>query len=392
MAPPDPILGLSEAFKKDPNPAKIDLGVGVYKDEEGNTPILDTVKRTEERLLKEETTKDYLGMAGNAEYGAAIQELVLGADHEVAKGNRAVTAHTPGGTAALRVAGDFIHKWFPQSRIWLSDPTWANHTSVFRAAGLEVRTYSYYDTGRKRLDFNAMMTALDEVPEGDVVLLHGSCHNPTGVDPSLDQWRQIADLAAKRKWVPFVDFAYQGLADGIEEDAAGLRTLCRPGSELLFASSFSKNFGLYRERVGALTVVASSHEAAQKAFSHVKLAIRANYSNPPAHGALIVTTILNDPELRAKWETEVQVMRNRINGMRKLFVETLKAKGVEQDFSFITRQKGMFSFSGLNKDHVETLRRKYSIYIVGTGRINVAGMTTTNIDALCQAIAEVLRA
>jgi len=390
MAPADAILGLTEAFKKDPNPAKINLGVGVYKDAANTTPIFEAVKRAEERILAQETTKSYLPIPGAEDYAAAVQTLVFSEGHEIVADRRAATAHTPGGTGALRVAGDLIKTRFPGARIWLSDPTWANHPSVFSAAGLDIQQYAYYDAANACLDFDAMLAALRTVPEGDVVLLHGCCHNPTGMDPTPEQWRAIADVAAERGFLPFFDFAYQGLADGLEEDAAGLRAFCRPGCELLVASSFSKNFGLYNERVGALTLVAASADAVQRAFSHVKNVIRANYSNPPAHGAAIVATVLDDPDLRASWEGEVKTMRDRINGMRRLFVDSLEAKGVTRDFSFITRQRGMFSFSGLNKEQVAALREKYAIYIVGSGRINVAGMTADNMDRLCTAIADVL--
>jgi len=261
---------------------------------------------------------------------------------------------------------------------------------VFGAAGLEIQRYPYYDAAAKCLKFDAMVAALRRIPEGDVVLLHVCCHNPTGMDPTPGQWRAIADIASERRFLPLFDFAYQGLADGLEEDAAGLRAFCLQGCELLVASSFSKNFGLYNERVGALTLVAASQEAAQKALSHIKKVIRANYSNPPGHGGAIVATVLGDPDLRAQWEGEVWKMRDRINGMRRLFVETLKAKGVARDFSFLTRQKGMFSFSGLSEKQVQALRDKYAIYVVDSGRINVAGMTPANMDRLCQAIAEVL--
>ena len=388
MAPPDPILGLKEAFQRDPNPAKINLSVGVYKDAEGNTPIFRSVKRAEERILKEETSKEYLSISGSVEYAATVQMLLFGSDHEVVVSQRAVTAHTPGGTSGLRVTGDFIQKICPGVRVWVSDPTWPNHPNVFRAAGLAVKTYPYFDAATNGLAFDEMLTVLNEIPEGDVVLLHGCCHNPTGIDPSPEQWTQIADVIEERKLLPLVDFAYQGLGEGIREDVGGILALCRPGRELLIASSFSKNLGLYNERVGALTVVASSKEAAEAALSHVKKCIRVNYSNPPVHGAAIVTTVLNDPELCAEWEGEVEAMRDRINRMRHLFVETLAAKGVKRDFSFIKRQRGMFSFSGLTKEQVDTLREKYSIYIVGSGRINVAGITEANMDALCQAIAE----
>ncbi|MBN2310321.1 MAG: aspartate/tyrosine/aromatic aminotransferase, partial [Candidatus Hydrogenedentes bacterium] len=299
------------------------------------------------------------------------------------------TAHAPGGTGGLRVAGDFIKTMFPGSTIWLSDPTWANHANVFRAAGVNTAAYPYYDAKNHALAFDALLDALGRVPAGDFVLLHGCCHNPTGMDPDADQWAAIAGCARNAGWTPLFDFAYQGFGDGIDEDAAGLRQFVDSGRELLVCSSFSKNFGLYRERVGALTAVAGSGDAAQKVLSHIKKCVRANYSNPPAHGALIVTTILNDPGLRARWYDEVAAMRERINGMRRLFVDTLEAKGVERDFSFLTRQRGMFSFSGL-EDYVAALREKYSIYIVGSGRINVAGMTQGNMDALCQAIADVL--
>jgi aspartate/tyrosine/aromatic aminotransferase len=389
-APADPILGLTEAFKKNPNPAKINLGVGVYKDARDRTPVFASVKRAEERLLAQESTKDYLLISGAVEYAAAVQALLFVPDHDIITSKRAVTAHTPGGTGALRVAADFLHVKFPGAQIWLSEPTWENHVNVFTAAGVEVRRYPYYDAVNKCLKFDAMASALQSAPEGDVVLFHACCHNPCGMDPTPDQWRVLAGIASQRGFLPFFDFAYQGLADGLEEDATGLRIFCAACPELIIASSFSKNFGLYNERAGALTLVASSEMAAQRAFSHVKRVIRANYSNPPSHGAAIVTTILNDPALRAQWEGEVAAMRDRINGMRQLFVNTLKAKGVTRDFSFLTRQKGMFSFSGLTLEQVTTLREKYAIYIVNSGRINVAGMTPDNMDRLCGAIAAVL--
>lgn len=390
MAPPDAILGLTEAFKKDPRPGKINLGVGVYKDEKNNTPVFKSVKKAEEKLLLQETSKTYLPISGAPEYGQAVQTMVFGAGHEIIKSKRAVTAHTPGGTAALRVAGDFIKKIMPGARIWVSAPTWENHVGVFKSAGLEVMNYPYYDAGNKCLAFEDMVKTLESVPSGDVVLFHACCHNPTGMDPDAAQWKALADLAAKKGFVSFFDFAYQGLGEGLEEDAAGLRKFCRAGCEMFVASSFSKNFGLYNERVGALTIVAGDAETAQKVFSQMKVCVRTNYSNPPGHGGAIVATILADPELEALWKSEVREMCDRINGMRKLFVETLKKKGVSVDFSFITRQKGMFSFSGLTREQVDILRDKYSIYAVGSGRINVAGMTPDNMDALCAAIAAIL--
>ncbi|MFP4501132.1 MAG: amino acid aminotransferase [Candidatus Hydrogenedentota bacterium] len=390
MAPPDAILGLTEAFNNDTNPDKINLGVGVYKDENGKTPVLASVKEAEKRLLEAETTKSYLPIPGDPAYGALVQELLFGADHEIVGSGRARTAHTPGGTGALRVAGDFLKQMKPDTNIWVSEPTWANHAQVFAAAGLTVKTYPYYNHDTQSLNLDSMLRALQYVPAEDVVLFHACCHNPSGMDPDGAQWQALADMAKNQGFMPLVDFAYQGFANGLEADAAGLRALCKPEVELLVCSSFSKNFGLYRERVGALTVVGHTPEDAEKAFSHVKKRIRANYSNPAAHGGLIVKTVLQDERLRSQWEGEVAAMRDRINGMRQNLVETLQSKGVHQDFSFITRQKGMFSFSGLSKEQVEKLREKYSIYIVGSGRINVAGITDDNIGRLCDAIKDVL--
>ena len=389
-APADPILGLTEAFNQDPNPDKINLSVGVYKDGSGKTPVLATVKEAERRLLEGETTKSYLPMPGDPTYGALVQKLMFGDGHAIVAEGRGATAHCPGGTGALRVAGDYLHKLHPGSTIWLSDPTWANHPTVFKAAGMEVKSYAYRDPATNGLDFNAMLESLGQIPAGDVALLHGCCHNPTGIDPTVEQWSQIGELLRSRGVLPLVDFAYQGLADGIEVDAAGLRALVEHVDQLLISSSFSKNFGLYRERTGALTIIGTTAEQAKTVMSQLKLVIRANYSNPPAHGGGIVMTVLEDPELRAKWELEVAEIRERINGMRHLFVDTLKAKGVTRDFSAIIQQRGMFSFSGLTKEQVEELREKHAIYIVGSGRINVAGMTEANMGRLCDAIVSVL--
>ncbi len=390
MAPPDPILGLTAAFREDPNPNKINLGVGVYKNESGDTPIPDCVKKAEHRMVGIQSSKSYLPIDGSPGYAAAVQELLLGKDHPIIQEKRAVTLHAPGGTGACRLGGDFLKKILPDARLWVSDPTWSNHYNIFEAAGFEISTYPYYDAEAKCLDFDKLIAAIAEIPKGDVILLHGCCHNPTGMDPTAEQWEKIAQTVAAQGIVPFVDFAYQGLADGVDRDAAGYRILCGACPEVVVAGSFSKNFGLYCERVGSLTATAATEEDARKALSHLKGIARANYSNPPSHGGTIVETVLGDPELRAEWETEVQTIRDRIKEMRTLFVETLKAKGVERDFSFITRQNGMFSFSGLTRDQVETLRREHSIYIVGSGRINVAGMTPDNMDCLCEAIAGVL--
>ena len=390
MAPPDAILGLTEAFKKDPHPQKINLSVGVYQDASGKTPILKVVSEAEKRLLAEETSKSYLGIDGLPDYGQHVRELLFGADHEIVTGNRAVTAQTPGGTGALRVAADFLKQNLGCGRIWCSNPTWANHPGVFQAAGLSVENYPYIDAAGTGLDFDAMMSALRNIPAGDAICLHACCHNPTGIDPTVEQWRQMGEVLQRRGVVPLVDFAYQGFAEGLEEDAAGLKQLLAVAPEALICSSFSKNFGLYGERVGAMTLVAASEEAAQIGLSHVKICIRTNYSNPPKHGGAIVATVLGDATLRSQWTEEVALMRDRIAGMRQLFAETMRAKGVDRDFGFITQQRGMFSFSGISPEQVDALRKEYSIYIVRSGRINVAGMTPSNMDRLCDAIAAVM--
>ena len=389
-APPDSILGITDAFRKDPNPNKINLSVGVYKDESGQTPILSSVKKAEERLLASETNKGYLPINGAPEYGAAVQALLFGADHEIVASNRAVTAHTPGGTGALRVAADFFASNFPGQCVWLSEPTWPNHPSIFKAAGIEVKTYPYLNEDKTGLDFDAMLQEVRHIPEGDMILLHGCCHNPTGVDPTPEQWAQLAEVIERRGILPLVDFAYQGFGNGLTEDVQGLLELAKAGIEMLIATSYSKNFSLYNERVGALTLVASDADAAQTTLSRLLLAIRANYSNPPAHGGLVVKTILEDDALTAEWHEELAAMRNRINGMRALFVETMAQKAPAFDCSFIAKQLGMFSLSGLTKAHVDALRDKHAVYIVGSGRINVAGMTHDNMEALCNAIADVI--
>ena len=391
LAPPDSILGLTEAFQKDPNPKKINLSVGVYKDEQGQTPILACVKEAERRLLASEQNKGYLPIEGHREYDARVQELLFGPGHEIAASGRAITAQTPGGTGSLRVAADFLKKHFPTARLWQSKPTWANHGAIFAAAGIKVEAYSYLNDAGRGLDFEALMSTLRGIRAGDIVLLHACCHNPTGIDPTREQWKQIADVFHERGLLPLVDFAYQGFGDGLEEDAAGLRELARPGKELLVCSSFSKNFGLYGERVGALTLVAASSDAAQRALSQVRISIRTNYSNPPTHGAAIVATVLSDPDLRRQWEQELAAMRQRIHAMRSLFVATMKRLKPKHDFSFLAGQKGMFSFSGLTNMQVDELRAKHGVYVVGNGgRINVAGMTPDNMQPLCEAIAAVL--
>ena len=390
QAPADPILGLTAAFKEDPDPGKINLGVGVYCDDRGETPVFAAVKEAENRLLAAQSTKNYLPIDGTADFGREVRELLFGPQLAAEYGAAAVTVQAPGGTGALRLAGDFLERLVPGATVWLSEPTWANHSKVFAAAGLQTATYPYFDAGASSLDFDAFCTALESVPAGDAVLLHGCCHNPTGVDPTPEQWRRIGGIVAAGGAVPLVDFAYQGLGTGIEEDAAGLRELCACCGELLIANSFSKNFGLYQERVGSLTAVTGSPEQGASVLSHLKTCARSNFSNPPAHGSAIVTEVLQDPRLRSDWDRELGEMRDRINGVRRLFVETLKDQGIERDFGFIERQRGMFSFSGLNPGQVALLRERHSIYIVDSGRINVAGITSANIDRLCRAIAEVI--
>lgn len=389
-APADPILGLTEAFNADSNPEKINLGVGVYKDDQGQTPTLKSVRAAETRMLEQAGTKSYLPIPGSPAYAKGIRDLLFGSDHPLVVAGRVRTAHTPGGTGGLRVGGDFLKRFRPDATLWVSSPTWANHKGVFSACGFDIREYPYYDPAARGLDFEAMCDTLRDVPAGDVVLLHVCCHNPTGADPTPAQWEALADLAAERGWFPFFDFAYQGFGASLEEDRAPLHVFSKRDLEFAVAASCSKNFGLYSERTGSFSLAARDPESADAAFSHVKKTIRANYSNPPRHGGDIVQTILGSAELKAEWIRELDGMRARIHELRSLLVTTLRDKGADRDFGFIARQHGMFSFSGLNKDQVDTLRREHSIYIVGSGRINVAGITSANIDRLCEAITSVL--
>lgn len=391
MAPPDSILGLTEAFRKDSNPLKINLSVGVYQDSLGKTPILECVKLAEREILETEASKGYLSIEGLANYGRLVRELTFGPLHEALQSGRAVTAQTPGGTGALRVAGDFLRRALLTPRIWIPRPTWANHPSIFQAAGFEVLTYPYLDPAGKRLDTESMLSALRDMRPNDLLLLHACCHNPTGVDLSVDAWRSIANSIDNTGAIPLIDFAYQGFGDGIEEDAFGVRHLAGEGRELLVCNSFSKNFGLYGERVGAVTIVAKNREAAEVALSNVKVAIRSNYSNPPQHGAAIVQTVLSKNELREKWKLDVAAMRNRIHDMRAKFVAGMETRAPKHDFSFLRTQKGMFSYSGLTPVQVDELKTKHGIYIVATGgRMNVAGLTDETIPRVCDAVASVL--
>lgn len=389
-APADPILGLADLFRADDRPEKINLGIGVYKDETGKTPVLTSVKKAEQYLLENETTKNYLSIDGLAEFARCTQALLFGNQSPLITAGRARTAQTPGGTGALRVAADFLATQTSVKRVWISNPSWPNHNNVFNAAGLEVCEYYYYDAANHMLDFEGMLASLQQVQPGDVVLFHGCCHNPTGIDPTAEQWQQLAQLSQTNGWLPLFDFAYQGFARGLDEDAEGLRIFAALHQELIVASSYSKNFGLYNERVGAITLVAPEASVADTAFSQVKYTIRANYSNPPAHGAAVVATILGNDTLRTIWEQELSDMRQRIQRMRQLFVNTLAEKGAQRDFSFIIKQNGMFSFSGLTKDQVIRLREEFGVYAVNSGRVNVAGMTPDNMSALCEAIVAVL--
>lgn len=385
-APPDAILGLTEAFKADTHPAKMNLSVGVYKDETGQTPILDVVKTAEKVILETEASKGYLSIDGMPDYRDQVRELVFG---ETVGAERVAVLQSPGGTGALRVAADFMVAQLPKARIWIPTPTWANHPAIFAASGLPSDSYRYLGDDRTSLDLDGMLQSLrDNAVPGDAVLLHGCCHNPTGVDPSQADWEQIAGVIAEKQLLPLIDFAYQGFGDGVEEDAAGLRTILNAVDETLVCTSFSKNFGLYSERVGAVSLVAADQSARDASLSQLKRVIRCNYSNPPRHGAAIVATVLSNPDLAAQWRQELEAMRVRITQLRQQFVAAMQERG--HDFGFLLKQKGMFSFSGLNPMQVDELKSKHGIYIVGSGRINVAGMLESKMDAFCDAVASVL--
>ena len=389
-APADPILGLGESFKAEIRDNKINLGIGVYKDANGLTPIVKAVKTAEKRLLETENSKNYLTIDGVAAYNQFTQELLFGANSEILSSKRAKTAQSLGGTGALRVAAEFIKRQTNAQNVWISSPTWPNHNAIFNAVGITIRNYRYYNEETHALDWDNMLADLSHADAGDVVLLHGCCHNPTGIDPTPAQWKQLAELSVKNGWLPLFDFAYQGLANGLEEDAQGLRAFAANHKELLIASSYSKNFGLYNERVGAFTIVAADQVTAETAFSQVKSIIRTLYSNPSSHGAHAVALVLGDAELKADWINELAGMRDRIKTMRQRFVDLLKEYGAEQDFSFIIEQNGMFSFSGLSPEQVDRLKDEFAIYAVRSGRINVAGITEDNIRYLCESIVKVL--
>lgn len=390
-APPDAIFGLTEAFKSDTNPNKVNLGAGVYKDNRGITPVLASVKEAERFLLGDEQTKSYLPISGDPVYASCVQNLLFGEDSEVINSKRAVTAHAPGGTGALRIGAELIEKFNHNSSVWVSAPTWANHKGIFAAAGFAIKDYPYYDDDTKELNYEELIKTLQQIPAGDVVLLHACCHNPSGVDLTGDQWSDIAAIAAEKGWIGFLDFAYQGFGDSVEADRRSVEEFAAAGVDYFISSSFSKNFGLYNERTGAITVVSSNAEEAAVAKSHLDLTVRVCYSNPPAHGGLIVKTVLSDATLTQSWRDELSGMCNRIIDMRSALVEGLAQRDVNQDFSYIKQQRGMFSFSGLTDETVAWLKENKGIYVVGGGRINVAGLTTGNIDYICDSIAEALK-
>lgn len=388
--PADPILGLMAAFRADDNPRKIDLGVGVYKDEQGRTPVMRAVKEAETRLLKNQDSKTYVAPAGQERFNHLIAGLIFGDELVNSLGGRRVTFQTPGGCGGLRLGAELLQRVKPGARILVSDPTWANHIPLLGEAGLEISTYPYYDYQNHAIRFDAMMDTLSQAGAGDLVLLHGCCHNPCGADLDRSQWQAVAELALKNGFTPFIDLAYQGLGDGIAEDSYGVRLLAETLPELIVVSSCSKNFGLYRERTGSLSVISNSVESAQAAASQVASIARSIYSMPPDHGAAVVIEILGDAALRADWEAELTEVRNRINGLRTELVDALKTKGIDHDFSFIQREKGMFSFLGLSVDQVHSLIKDNSIYLVDSSRINIAGINSSNLDYLAESIRKVL--
>ncbi|MFS2003814.1 aromatic amino acid transaminase [Duganella sp. CT11-25] len=389
MAPRDPILGITEAFNADQNPAKINLGVGVYYDDNGKVPLLACVQKAEEILIAAPAPRTYLPIEGLAAYDKAVQELVFGADSAVIQEKRAITVQAIGGTGALKIGADFLKRFAPDAQVYISDPSWENHRALFESAGFVVNNYAYYDAATHGVNFAGMLAGLKAMPRGSIVLLHACCHNPTGADLTSAQWDDVIAAVTSGGLVPFLDMAYQGFGAGIAEDGAVVRRFAAAGGPLLVSNSFSKSFSLYGERVGALSVVAATGEEASRLMSQLKRVVRTNYSNPPVHGGKVVATVLTTPELRQVWEDELAGMRVRIKEMREAFVAKLKAKAPGHDFAFVRDQVGMFSYSGLTKAQVEQLREQ-SIYAVDTGRICVAALNSRNIDIVIDAIAKVL--
>jgi aromatic-amino-acid transaminase len=390
MAPRDPILGLNEAFNADPRPNKINLGVGVYTDEQGRLPLLRAVAEAEAALTAAHRPRGYLPIEGIAAYDQAVQKLLLGSDCALIQQGRVITSQSLGGTGALKTGADFLKRLLPNATVAISDPSWENHRALFESAGFPVRNYRYYDAFSNGVNRGGMLEDLQNLPTGSIVVLHACCHNPTGVDLAAADWLAVLEVLREREHVPFLDIAYQGFGDGIEEDAAAVRLFAQSGLTFFVSSSFSKSFSLYGERVGALSIVTGDKDESGRVLSQVKRVIRTNYSNPPTHGASVVAAVLNSDELRAMWEDELAQMRNRIRGMRLAMVEQLAALGAKRDFAFVAEQRGMFSYSGLSTEQVERLKSEFAIYAVGTGRICVAALNTSNLPTVTQAIAEVL--
>lgn len=391
LAPRDPILGLNEQYAADDRPSKVNLGVGVYYDDAGRVPLLKCVHQAETDRVQAALAHGYLPIDGLAKLNSAARELVLGKDSQAITSNRAFTVQSLGGTGALKIGADYLKQLLPNAKVAISRPSWENHRALFERAGFEVVEYTYYDAKTHGLDIDGMLASLKALPKQSIVVLHACCHNPTGVDPTPDQWRQIAEVVKANELVPFMDIAYQGFGDGLQEDAAAVRLFVEMGLDCLISTSFSKSFSLYGERIGALTVVASDADEAKRVLSQVKRVIRTNYSNPPTFGGAVVAEVLNDPKLFALWESELADMRERIKLMREQLVSKLKEQGVQINFDFVLDQKGMFSYSGLNAAQVDVLREKHGIYAVSSGRICVAALNSGNIDAVTGAIASVLK-
>ncbi len=390
LAPRDPILGLNESFNADPRPGKVNLGVGVYFTDDGKLPVLKAVAAAEKQRLEQVAPRGYLPIEGIAAYDSAVQKLLFGADSPLLANGQVVTVQALGGTGALKLGADFLKRISPDSVVAISDPSWENHRALFESAGFKVVNYTYYDTNTKGLNFEGMLASLHALPAKAIVVLHACCHNPTGADATPEQWQQIVATIKARGLIPFLDMAYQGFADGIEQDGFAVRLFADSGIPFFVSSSFSKSFSLYGERVGALSIVDNSKEESARVLSQVKRVIRTNYSNPPTHGGTLVATVLNSPELRAQWEQELGEMRDRIKQMRQAFVEKLKIKAPQHDFSFVLQQRGMFSYSGLTAEQVERLKNEFGIYAVSTGRICVAALNSKNIDYVTDAIAKIL--
>jgi aromatic-amino-acid transaminase len=391
MAPKDPILGITELYVADQNPSKVNLGVGVYYDENGKVPLLGCVRLVEQQQVQAGAPRPYLPIDGLKSYDQAVQALVFGADAPALKEKRVVTVQALGGTGGLKIGADFLRQLSPGAQVWISDPSWENHRALFEGAGFKVQAYPYYDPATRGIRFEAMLAALGGLPAGAIVVLHSCCHNPTGVDLSHEQWRKVLAVVQARGLVPFLDLAYQGFADGIDADAYAARLFAGATSPVFLSSSFSKSLSLYGERVGAFSLVAGSTDEAARALSQLKHIVRTNYSNPPTHGGDIVARVLTTPELRALWEKELGGMRERIKTMRKALAEGVQKRVPGVDYSFVIKQRGLFSYTGLTKAQVARLRAEYSIYAIDTGRVCVAALNSGNIDYVADAIAKVIR-